>query len=70
MPDTNTNPAGNPIVRRGPRQPPADVVGKQDPAHTEADFFRDLEKASTNRSKEQLAKADAPSRPDPRRSGT
>ncbi len=70
MPDTNTNPAGNPIIRRIPRQPPADVVERQDPAHTEADFLRDLEKASTNRAKERLAEAGDPSRPDRGSSGT
>lgn len=33
--------------------PPAPDV-KQDPAHTEGDFFRDLEKATSNRARKKL----------------
>lgn len=39
-----------------PTPPEHDVAEKQDPAHTKADFLRDLRKVSTNRSKERLAK--------------
>jgi hypothetical protein len=46
-----------------PTPPPADVREIQDPEHTESDFLRDLDRASSNRSKELL---DDPARPDPR----
>jgi hypothetical protein len=46
-----------------PTPPPEDVRELQDPDHTEDDFLRDLEKASTNRASERLAEDD-PSRPD------
>jgi hypothetical protein len=46
-----------------PTPPPEDVRELQDPEHTEDDFLRDLEKASTNRAGERLAE-DGPSRPD------
>ena len=52
-----------------PTPPPEDVRELQDPDHTEGDFLRDLEKASTNRSRERL-EADDPSRPDRGSSGT
>ena len=70
MPDANTNPAGNPVIRIAPRPPSREVVEGQDPTHTEADFLRDLEKATTNRAKERLARAGDPSRPDRGSSGT
>jgi len=35
-----------------PSPPQRDV--KQDPGHTEADFFRDLEKATSNRARKKL----------------
>ena len=41
-----------------PTPPGADVKLKQDKRHTEADFFRDLEKASTNDAKKRLARAE------------
>lgn len=44
-----------------PTPPERDVAEKQDPQHTEADFLRDLKRASTNRAKDQL---DDPSGPD------
>lgn len=31
---------------RLPRQPPSDIVEKQDRSHSEADFLRDLNKAT------------------------
>ncbi len=34
-----------------PSTPGEDVAAKQDPAHTRADFLRDLRKASSNRAK-------------------
>jgi hypothetical protein len=40
-----------------PTPPEGDV--KQDPSHNEADFFRDLEKATTNQAKKRLAAARA-----------
>jgi hypothetical protein len=36
--------------------PSVDVRAKQDPAHTEGEFMRDLAKATTNQSKERLAR--------------
>lgn len=41
-------------AKTAPTPPERDVVEKQDPRHTKADFLRDLRKASTNRSKERL----------------
>ena len=41
-----------------PTPPERDVTETQDAAHSEADFLRDLEKASTNRSKQRLAERD------------
>jgi hypothetical protein len=43
-------------VKTAPMPPERDVVEKQDPKHTKADFLRDLAKASTNRAKEKLAR--------------
>jgi hypothetical protein len=40
-----------------PARPEQDVAELQDPKHTEADFLRDLEKASTNPSSERLDEA-------------
>ena len=51
-----------PEKRRASR-PAADVVELQDPKQTESDFLRDLERASTDRAKERLAKAAKRSRP-------
>lgn len=65
------NPAGSPKVRDVPWPRPVgqDVRELQDPAHTEADFLRDLEKATTNRASERLEEG-GPSRPDRGSSGT
>lgn len=41
-----------------PTPPAKDVVAKLDPEHSEEDFLRDLERASTNRSQERLAEAE------------
>lgn len=41
--------------KKVPTPPPADVVEKRDPAHTERDFLRDLDKATTNDAKRKLA---------------
>jgi hypothetical protein len=46
-----------------PAPPEQDVAALQDPDHSEADFLRDLEKASTDRADEVL-KRDDPSRSD------
>jgi hypothetical protein len=37
-----------------PAPPEGDVTELQDPKQTEADFLRDLERATTNRAKEKL----------------
>jgi hypothetical protein len=52
------NPAGSPRLRASvtPAPPAPDVADKQDPAHTEEDFLRDLDRATTNRSKERLGR--------------
>lgn len=42
-------------VKRSPEPPERDVVEKQDPSHTRADFLRDLRRASTNQAKRKLA---------------
>lgn len=39
-------------TKDAPTPPQRDV--KQDPRHTEADFFRDLEKATSNRARKRL----------------
>lgn len=38
--------------KKAPTPPERDV--KQDPRHTEADFFRDLEKATSNQARKRL----------------
>jgi hypothetical protein len=43
-----------------PVPPKQDVREKQDAAHTEGDFLRDLDKASTDRAKERLKKPEEP----------
>lgn len=47
------NPVGKPKVRPSaasvPSPPPEDIQELQDPGHTEADFLRDLEKATRRR---------------------
>jgi hypothetical protein len=54
-----TNPAGNAIFRPNPVHPPsADVAAAQDPNHKEGEFLRDLDRASSNKAKERLAKKD------------
>ncbi len=62
-------PARQRPVKQAPTPPSEEVAALQDPTHTEDDFLRDLEKASTNRSKELLEQGD-PSRPDRGSSGT
>jgi hypothetical protein len=37
-----------------PTRPKRDVVEKQDPAHSEADFLRDLGRATSNRARQKL----------------
>lgn len=49
-------------ARKRPEKPAAtppepDVLEKQDPEHTEADFLRDLDRVSTDRAKEKLEAA-------------
>ena len=46
------SPARKRPQKTSPTPPAPDV--KQDPAHNEADFFRDLEKATTNRARKKL----------------
>lgn len=41
----------------GPKPPGSDVVAKQDPAHTEGEFLRNLDRAASDRGKERLAKS-------------
>ena len=41
-------------ARKHPKKPKGKTRKQQDPSHTEADFLRDLEKASTNRAKQLL----------------
>lgn len=50
-------PARKRPTKTEPTPPEPDVVEKQDPEHTEADFLRDLERASTNRAAEKLERA-------------
>lgn len=40
--------------KREPTPPEPDVVEKQDPKHTEADFLRDLDRVATDRASERL----------------
>ncbi len=46
------SPARKRPQKTAPTPPAPDV--KQDPGHTEADFFRDLEKATSNRARKKL----------------
>jgi hypothetical protein len=46
------SPARKRPEKNAPAPPERDV--KQDPGHTEADFFRDLEKATSNRARKKL----------------
>jgi hypothetical protein len=46
------SPARKRPEKAGPTPPKGDV--KQDPAHTEGEFFRDLAKATTNRARKKL----------------
>jgi hypothetical protein len=41
-----------------PKAPGRDVLAKQDPAHNEGEFLRDLGRATSNRAKEHLAGKD------------
>jgi hypothetical protein len=45
-----------------PTPPERDVTEKQDPRHSEADFLRDIERASTNKAKQLFADPSAPDR--------
>ena len=51
------SPARKRPEKKAPTPPEQDVVEKQDPDHTEDEFLRDLERATTNDSKRKLAKA-------------
>ena len=53
--------------RKRPELPPEDIREQQDPEHTEEDFLRDLQKASTDRAKERLE--DEPDPASPKTSG-
>jgi hypothetical protein len=53
------SPARKRPEKTAPVPPAQDVVDKQDVGHTEADFLRDLEKASSNQAKRKLAAARA-----------
>jgi hypothetical protein len=44
-------------ARKRPKKPKGKTRKHQDPSHTEADFLRDLEKASTNRAKRLLGRS-------------
>ena len=46
-------------ARKRPKKPKGKTRKHQDPSHTEADFLRDLEKASTNRAKRLLGRPSA-----------
>lgn len=58
---TTVNPVGAPRLHnasaQGPSIPP-DIEAIQDPAHTEGQFLRDLDRASSNKAKERLARKD------------
>lgn len=45
-----------------PSAPKKDVVEKQDPKHTQADFLRDLDLGSTDKAKELMADPSGPDR--------
>ncbi len=49
--------------QKRPKPPTKDVRELQDPEHTEDDFLRDLEKASTDQAKERLADERDPASP-------
>ncbi len=49
------SPARKRPEKRSPTPPERDVTEKQDPGHNEADFLRDLEKATSNQAKKRLA---------------
>lgn len=56
-----SNPAIVKVIDTTPRQirpPSPEVTERQDPAHTERDFLRDLDRAASNRGKERLARKD------------
>lgn len=40
--------------KTSPSPPERDVVQKQDPGHNEADFLRDLDRATSNRARKKL----------------
>jgi hypothetical protein len=40
--------------KRSPTPPQEDVVGEMDPKHSEADFMRDLKKATSNMARKKL----------------
>jgi hypothetical protein len=44
-------------ARKRPKKPKGKTRKRQDPTHTEGEFLRDLEKASTNRAKEMLRRS-------------
>lgn len=48
------SPARKRPEKQGPSAPEPDVGERQDKGHTEADFFRDLEKATSNRARKKL----------------
>jgi hypothetical protein len=52
------NPAGNTVYHVYSVQAPSAAVAKQqDPKHTEAKFLNDLDRATSNRGKERIAKS-------------
>lgn len=48
------SPARKRVEKRTPTKPERDVTEKQDGSHTEADFLRDLGKATSNRARKKL----------------
>lgn len=42
-------------AKTSPSPPERDVIDKQDPGHTEADFMRDLARATSNKARKRLA---------------
>lgn len=48
------SPARKRPEKRAPTAPQKDVTEKQDSSHTPADFFKDLEKATSNRARKKL----------------
>lgn len=61
-------PARNRPEKREPSPPPDDVRELQDPEHSETDFLRDLDRASTDRASERLERPSEPDRGSPRTS--